>query len=313
MTGGADASRSGAAGNRGGEPQTIRVAAVGDLHYGKHTHGVIQELFGRFRDLEADVLVLCGDMTESGRPEDARSLARELTTLVTVPMVAVLGNHDHQSNAGPTVTEVLRDAGLEVLDGSSCEIHGVGFAGVKGFGGGFGPGVLSPFGEEAIKRFVQEAVEESLKLETALSRLRTPQRLAVLHYAPIVGTVQGEPRDIYPFLGCSRLEEPLSRYSVSAVLHGHAHHGSLEGRLISGAPVFNVALPLLKRTHPEQPFRVIEVRVSPQAVRGPDEAVGRESGDRPLDQNGDRIVSLSRPDRDAPQPMRRPRGDQSSH
>jgi Icc-related predicted phosphoesterase len=146
-----------------------------------------------------------------------------------------------------------------VLDGDTIEVEGIGFAGVKGFAGGFGRGVLGAWGESAVKAFVHEAVNESLKLETALARLRTPHRIALLHYSPVAATVEGEPREIYPFLGCSRLEEPLSRYHVDVVLHGHAHNGSPEGRTSSNAPVYNVSLPLLKKTRPDQPFRVIEV------------------------------------------------------
>src|SRR4030095_14513013 len=111
-----------------------------------------------------------------------------------------------------------------------------------------------------MKRSVGEAVDEALKLESALARLRTPQRIAVLHYSPIQGTVEGEPREIFPFLGCSRLEEPLARYGVTAVVHGHAHNGTLEGRTTSGIPVYNVSLPLLKKCWPEQaPFRIIDI------------------------------------------------------
>jgi Icc-related predicted phosphoesterase len=240
----------------------VRIAALADLHYGKNSQGSLQSVFSRFGDLSADVLVLCGDLTDYGLPDEARALVRELAGLVKVPIVAVLGNHDYEADAAPEVTQILSGAGINVLDGDTCEIEGVGFAGTKGFAGGFGRGVLSPWGEPATKRFVREAVDETLKLETALSRLRTAWRIAVLHYAPIPGTVEGEPREIYPFLGCSRLEEPLARYSVTAVLHGHAHHGAPEGRTSTGIPVHNVALPLLKRVSAEQPFRVLELAAS---------------------------------------------------
>jgi Icc-related predicted phosphoesterase len=142
-------------------------------------------------------------------------------------------------------------------------VLGIGFAGVKGFGGGFGRLALEAWGEEGIKKFVYEAVEEALKLEKALARLRTTQRIALLHYAPIQATVEGEPPPLWPFLGSSRLEEPLNRYAVTAVFHGHAHHGSPEGKTLGGAPVYNVALPVLRRSAPEQPtFRVIAVRAN---------------------------------------------------
>ena len=156
--------------------------------------------------------------------------------------------------------QVMEAAGVKVLDGDDCEVHGLGFAGVKGFGGGFGRHTLEPWGEDGIKRFVMEAVEEGLKLEKALARLHTPQRIAVLHYAPIQDTVEGEPSAIFPFLGSSRLEEPLNRYPVTLVLHGHAHHGRPEGKTQGGVPVYNVGLPVLRQAFGERPpVRVLEV------------------------------------------------------
>ncbi|HEY1229079.1 MAG TPA: metallophosphoesterase, partial [Ramlibacter sp.] len=151
-------------------------------------------------------------------------------------------------------------AGVRVLDGEAVELEGIGFAGAKGFAGGFGRGSLGSWGEPAIKVFVKEALNEAMKLESALAKLRTARRVALLHYSPIAGTVQGEPAEIFPFLGSSRLEEPLLRYPVDAVFHGHAHRGTPEARTINGVPVFNVARPLLLRTHPEQPpFRLFEL------------------------------------------------------
>jgi Icc-related predicted phosphoesterase len=238
---------------------TVRIAALGDLHYGKNSQGSLQTLFSGFQDLAADVLVLCGDLTDYGLPEEARSLARELASLVKVPVVAVLGNHDFEAGAATEVQGILHESGMTVLDGDTCEVQGIGFAGVKGFAGGFGRGVLGPWGEQAIKHFVREAVDETLKLETALARLRMPRRIAVLHYAPVQATVEGEPREIFPFLGCSRLEEPLSRYSVTAVFHGHAHNGAPEGRTSTGVPVFNVSLPLMRRLAPAAPFKVLDI------------------------------------------------------
>ncbi len=237
------------------------MAAVGDLHFGRAEQGTpLRPLFAEVAE-RADVLALCGDLTDRGEPEEARALARVLTA-VTIPIVAVLGNHDYESGKVDEVTRTLCDAGVRVLDGDSCEIEGIGFAGVKGFAGGFGRGTLGPWGEEIVKRFVQEALSEALKLETALGRLRTERRVALLHYSPIEGTVEGEPKEIYPFLGCSRLEEPLTRYPVDAVFHGHAHHGTLEGRTMNQVPVYNVSLNLLQRTFPDAlPVRVIELQV----------------------------------------------------
>ncbi len=241
----------------------VRLAAVGDLHYGKASRGSLQALFAALTRLECDVLILCGDLTDYGLPEEAVELARELTAGTKIPIVGVLGNHDYESGASVEITRVLTEAGVRILDGETVEVHGIGFAGIKGFAGGFGRGALGPWGEEAVKRFVQEAVAEALKLETALARLRTPTRVAILHYAPIAETVEGEPREIYPWLGCSRLEDPLARYEVTAVFHGHAHHGTAEGKTINGTPVYNVSLPLLVAADAEQPVRVLDVPVPP--------------------------------------------------
>jgi Icc-related predicted phosphoesterase len=211
---------------------------------------------------QADVLLLCGDLTDHGLREEAELVARELNTAVRIPMVGVLGNHDYQSGKQVEIRSVLQDAGIQVLEGDTCEVLDVGFAGVKGFAGGFGNRALQPWGEDMIKRFVHEAVEESLKLESALVKLRTSQRIAVLHYSPIQGTVEGEPIEIFPFLGSSRLEEPLNRNSVAVAFHGHAHHGSLEGRTLAGVPVYNVSSQLLLRSGPNRmPFRVVDVPI----------------------------------------------------
>jgi len=242
--------------------EVVRVAAVADLHCSKTFPGTLQPLFVRMAEF-ADVLLLCGDLTDYGLPEEARVLARELNAS-KVPVVAVLGNHDFESGKQDEVKQILIDSGVHVLDGDACEVHGIGFAGVKGFAGGFGPRALGPWGEETIKQFVHEAVNEALKLEAALARLRTAQRIAVLHYSPIEDTVKGEPLTIYPFLGSSRLEEPLNRYPVSAVFHGHAHHGTREGRTRGDVPVYNVALPLLRATSGDDaPICVVEIKTTP--------------------------------------------------
>jgi Icc-related predicted phosphoesterase len=236
----------------------MRFAAVGDLHVTKDSAGSLRGLFQQANEA-ADVLLLCGDLTDYGTAEEAHVLADELGA-ATIPVVAVLGNHDYESGAQQAVRDILTRAGVRVLDGEACEIDGVGIAGVKGFAGGFGRGSLGAWGESAIKLFVQEALHEAMKLESALAKLRTPRRIAILHYSPIAGTVEGEPVEIYPFLGSSRLEEPLLRYPVDAVFHGHAHRGALEAKTINGMPVYNVAKPLLQRTRPDQPpFRVIEL------------------------------------------------------
>ena len=199
----------------------VRVAALADLHCTKTSQGAFQALFARIAE-SADVLLLAGDLTDYGLPDEARVLAKEVASL-RVPIAAVFGNHDLESGKSDEVGKIVTDAGIVLLDGDACELKGVAIAGVKGFGGGFGKRALGPWGEPMIKQFVREAVDEALKLEAALARLRTKHRVAMLHYSPIQQTVEGEPQEIYPFLGSSRLEEPIGRYPVSFVLHGHAH------------------------------------------------------------------------------------------
>jgi Icc-related predicted phosphoesterase len=241
--------------------RVIRVAALADLHCTKTSQGAFQPIFARIQE-SADVLLIAGDLTDYGMPEEARVLARELSPL-RMPAAAVLGNHDLECGHEDEVRRILSDAGLVVLDGDACELMGIGIAGVKGFGGGFGKRALGPWGEATIKQFVREAVDEALKLEAALARLRTSSLVALLHYSPIQETVEGEPLEIYPFLGSSRLEEPLNRYPVSLVFHGHAHRGRLLGATRTGVPVHNVSIPLLTRTFAGRPpFRVFEVPVA---------------------------------------------------
>jgi Icc-related predicted phosphoesterase len=266
-----------------GRPRGVRVAAVGDLHCTDKGRGLFQPLFHRIAE-SADVLVLCGDLTDYGLAAEATVLAGELADAAGVPTVAVLGNHDVESNQQEEVRRILEGVGVIFLDGDAREVRGVGFAGAKGFGGGFGRGTLGAWGERAVKLFVQEAVDEAMKLESALARLRTPHRIAVLHYSPIRETVENEPPEIFPFLGCSRLEEPLNRFGVTAVVHGHAHNGSPEGKTTAGVPVFNVALPLMRKRFPAgPPFRIIEVPANP-APRDQTAAASRQSSDASLDQ-----------------------------
>jgi Icc-related predicted phosphoesterase len=243
---------------------TVRVAALGDLHCTKSSQGAFQSLFARIRE-SADLLLLAGDLTDYGLPDEAEVLAREMSTL-KIPVAAVLGNHDLESGREGEVARILGDAGVSILDGGACELLGVGIAGTVGFCGGFGPRALSPWGEVAVKQFVQAAVDEAMKLEKALAKLRTPSVVALLHYAPIQQTVEGEPLEIYPFLGSSRLEEPLNRYKVTLVLHGHAHRGQAQGVTASGVPVYNVSMPLLSRREGNVPFRVFEVPVADQPI-----------------------------------------------
>lgn len=241
---------------------SVRFAVVGDIHVNKDSAGTLRGLFTHASET-ADALLLCGDLTDYGTAEEARVLADELAA-VSVPVVAVLGNHDYESGTPEIVTEILVRAGVRVLDGEACEVEGVGIAGGKGFAGGYGRGSLGAWGEPATKLFVQECLSEAMKFESALAKLRTPRRIALLHYSPIVGTVQGEPVEIFAFLGSSRLEEPLLRYPVDAVFHGHAHRGALEGKTLNGVPVYNVAKPLLQRSWPDRPpLRLFELPRDP--------------------------------------------------
>lgn len=242
------------------ERRPVRIAAAADLHCKEDSAGRFRPWLSLVKE-QADILILCGDLTDYGKPEEARVLAGELET-VGVPIVAVFGNHDVESGNADEVQRILVGAGVRVLagDDTSVEIQGVGFTGTKGFIGGFGPRTLGHWGEAIIKACVQEAIDEALRLEAGLARLRTAHRVVLLHYSPIRATVEGEPLEIFPFLGCSRLEEPLLRYPISAVFHGHAHRGTLEGATANGAPVYNVAVPLLMRSFPGRaPFRVIEL------------------------------------------------------
>jgi Icc-related predicted phosphoesterase len=259
----------------------VRVAALGDLHCSKTSQGAFQPLFAKVAEA-ADVLLIAGDLTDSGLADEARVLARELAGVHT-STVAVLGNHDVESGKGDEVRQILSDAGIVVLDGDAHETHGIGIAGVKGFGGGFGKRALGPWGEHIIKQFVREAIDEALKLEAALARLRTRQLIALLHYSPVLGTVEGEPLEIYPFLGSSRLEEPINRYPVSLVLHGHAHRGQPQGATTAGVPVYNVSIPLLTRRFSDRPpFRLFEIQTGEPADDRSPVVPGRPAGSSPL-------------------------------
>jgi uncharacterized protein len=235
----------------------MRIAATADLHFSPQSYDRIREPFTRVRD-EADILVIAGDLTNYGRPEEMRSLLNPLVRL-RIPIVAVLGNHDYESGQEHELISMMSAEGIKVLDGSSYERDGVGFAGAKGFIGGFGRGVLTAFGERETKAFVQASVDETMKLERALSMLRTEKIVIVTHYSPVVDTVRGEPPEIWPYLGSSRLAEVIDRHGAKIAIHGHAHHGQLEGRTTGGVPVHNVALSLLMAQQPPRPYRVIEV------------------------------------------------------
>jgi uncharacterized protein len=235
----------------------MRIAATADLHFSPQSYDRIREPLAHVRD-EADVLVIAGDLTNYGKPEEMHSLLNALVRL-RIPIVAVLGNHDYESSCEQELMKMMTDEGIKVLDGSSYERDGVGFAGAKGFVGGFGRGVLTAFGEREIKAFVQASLDETLKLERALSMIRTEKIVIVTHYAPVCDTVMGEPQEIWPYLGSSRLAEVIDRHGAKLAIHGHAHHGRPDGKTTGGVPVYNVALSLVLQHNGGKPYRVFDV------------------------------------------------------
>jgi Icc-related predicted phosphoesterase len=235
----------------------MRIAATADLHFTPARHNALHEQLSHVRD-EADILILAGDLTNYGTTQEMEPLLNVIVRS-RIPTVAVLGNHDYESNKQVDLMHMMETAGIKVLDGTAYERDGVGFAGTKGFVGGFGRGVLTAFGEPEIKVFVQASIDEALKLERAMAQLRTPKRVVVLHYSPIPATVQGEAAEIFPFLGTTRLAEVVDRHGADLVLHGHAHHGQLEGKTTGGTPVYNVAITLLQARQPSSVYRVFDV------------------------------------------------------
>ncbi len=234
-----------------GTPVTI--AAVGDIHWHVERRRTFHHHFDTVHEV-ADFLVLPGDLTGSGLPEEARLLAAILAR-VRIPVICVLGNHDVHTDHTDEVVAILRDAGVRVLRGGGDAVtfarNGltVGFCGTKGFCGGFGARCLTPFGEPSIKTFIAETKEEAARIHYDLRTLDTDLRIVVLHYAPVEDTVTGEPRELYPFLGSSLLCEPIDRLGADLVLHGHAHYGAECGASECGVPVRNVALPVLQRSY----------------------------------------------------------------
>lgn len=238
----------------------MRVAAMADIHCTAASSGRLTGLFSQAA-ASSDVLLLCGDLTDYGRPEEASVLAGELRIpMRTTRVLGVLGNHDHESGQAPAVARILSEAGVTMLDGTTCEVRGIGFTGVKGFLGGFEPHALGAWGEESIKSLVREVKAEAWKLEKGLAALKGARRIVLLHYSPIRTTVEGESGEVFPFLGSSHLERALDRHDVTAVFHGHAHKGRLEGRTRGNIPVYNVAMGVLRQHLPDGPhFRIIEV------------------------------------------------------
>lgn len=235
----------------------MRIAAVGDLHCRADTRRNIAVAL-RGADQEAEVLLLAGDLTDHGTPEEATWLAEELSQ-IKMEKCAVLGNHDFESGQEAAVTKILCDAGVHVLDGDAWELNDFGVAGVKGFAGGFDQAQLQRFGEAAMKGFVDACIAEELKLEKALFRLRTRHRIALLHYSPCRQTLEGEPLEIFPFLGATRLSGPVDQLRPNLAFHGHAHRGTLRGATGGGVPVYNVALPVLRRMEKPVGYLVVDL------------------------------------------------------
>ncbi len=235
----------------------MRIAALADIHFSPPVYERIREKLERVRD-EADVLALAGDLTNYGKTSEMEPLLNILVRL-RVPTVAILGNHDYESNQEQELMKMMANEGIKILDGTGYERDGVGFAGTKGFIGGFGRGVLTAFGEKEIKSIVQAAIDETLKLERALSQLRTEKRVVLVHYSPIAATVAGEAQEIYPYLGTSRLAEVIDRHGANLVIHGHAHHGSPSGKTTTGIPVHNVALAILQAQTPPAAYQLFDL------------------------------------------------------
>jgi uncharacterized protein len=234
----------------------VRIAAVADLHYRTTEVNLLKKLLSKIRK-EADILVLAGDLTDNGRPAEAEGLVRELKD-IKIPIVGVLGNHDHESDQADELVEIFSAAGIHMLNGTAFELDGVGFVGTKGFCGGFDNLLVQPFGERALKTFIQTSIEEAVSLENALAKLQCPKKVVILHYSPIKETLLGEPPELYPFLGSSRLGNAVDRQSVRVIFHGHAHHGSPTGKTPGSIPVHNVCRFVQDRFH-ANPYCVVEL------------------------------------------------------
>jgi Icc-related predicted phosphoesterase len=226
----------------------IRIAAAADIHAGPESAGTLAPLLANLKD-EADLFLLAGDLTRSGKSRHAETLVAELTD-AGVPIVAVLGNHDYHSDQSAEITRILKDAGIHVLDRSGIvlDIAGqrVAIGGTKGFGGGYGAALAADYGEPEMKTWIRHAETEAETLEDVLTALVGDLRIVLLHYSPVPDTLDGERLDLYPFLGNSLLGEAIDRSGADLVLHGHAHHGSLAGATPGGVPVRNVAQTVIR-------------------------------------------------------------------
>lgn len=240
------------------EGSKIKIAAMGDLHLQELSVGTLRGVFEEISQ-KADILVLSGDLTNLGLPKEAENLATDLAAC-RIPVVGVLGNHDYESSQVEEVKQILCDAKMIFLADEPFVFKNIGFAGVKGFGGGFERYMLGYFGEPATKSFVNEGINEVLHLENLLDQLTdVEKKVVVLHYSPIIDTIRGEPEVIFPMLGCTRLSEVADRFDVQVIFHGHAHHGQAEGKTLRGIPVFNVSMTVQRQLHESQPYMIYEI------------------------------------------------------
>jgi Icc-related predicted phosphoesterase len=235
----------------------MKIAAIGDLHCRLDSSELVQKLIG---DLQRnfDILLLAGDLTDNGLPEEAEVLAKQLKGL-GMPVISILGNHDHEGGKPEEIVGILREAGVTILDGTGVEIDTIGIVGTKGFCGGFDENLVQPFGEEAMKSFIRHSIDEALILENALSKLQQCEyKVVLLHYAPIKATLIGEPPELFPFLGTSWLADSIDRRGADLILHGHAHHGSPFGRTKGNIAVHNVSR-FVQIEHTGKPYCMIEL------------------------------------------------------
>ena len=235
----------------------LKIAATADIHTRVEDAERLRDL-ARGAAKDADVLVIGGDLTDLGRLEQAEVLL-EVLDACPIPVVVTLGNHDYESGNAPELSRLLAESTVHLLDRSSVVIDGVGFSGVKGFCGGFDQALANSFGEDLFKAWVNEGLMEAEALKSELRGLKTERRVAVLHYAPIRATVEGESPEIYAFLGTSHLAHALDEGGATIAFHGHAHNGRFKGKTLGGVPVFNVSVPVLEHEGFEQPYHVVEV------------------------------------------------------
>ncbi len=260
-----------------GTPPKLRLAAAGDIHCSSHNQIELVDAFARLEG-EVDLVLLAGDLTAHGNPEEAALLA-DVCRALTMPIYAVLGNHDHHCRRQDEVADVVRAAGIILLERSwdMTEIVGtrVGIVGTKGFVGGFPGAELPDFGEALLRDVYAETTEEVKALDHGLEAIADcPLRIVLLHYSPALGTLEGEPEGILPFLGSHRLAGPIAQHKPDFVLHGHAHEGAFEAR-IGGTPVYNVAVPVMRRD-----FWVLELDgISPTPTEHPAVRVGQGPDD----------------------------------